>query len=178
MARCRRGGTHGFLDNGAFSDWRAGRPFDEIAFARDLARARECAVPPDFIVAPDIVAGGASSLALSLRWLPAVSAVGPAYLAVQDGMSEADVDAALPGYAGVFVGGTLRWKLETGGQWTAFARARGIGCHVGRVGNMARVAWALRIGATSIDSSQPLWSSENLERFGRALQARQMHLGW
>jgi hypothetical protein len=125
-----------------------------------------------------VVAGGASSLELSLRWRSAVAAVAPAYLAVQDGMTEAEVDAALPGFAGVFVGGTPRWKVRTGADWVTFAKARGLPCHIGAVGNMDKARWARRIGATSIDSSQPLWSKESLERFRRALNTRQMGLGW
>lgn len=129
-------------------------------------------------MAPDVVAGGASSLVLSLSWLAAVSAAAPAYLAVQDGMTESEVVAAAPGFAGLFVGGTLPWKIRTGAQWAALAMRLGIACHVGRVGTAKRVAWALRIGATSIDSALPLWSAENLRSFRRALESRQATMGW
>lgn len=49
-------------------------------------------------------------------------------------------------------------------------------CHVGRVGTAKRVAWARRIGATSIDSSLPLWSVENLRSFRVAVDGRQLEL--
>lgn len=183
----------GFLDNGAYSDWRAGRSFDAEAFARDLERAAGADVRPDFIVVPDVVAGGASSLDLSLSWLAAVSAVAPAYLAVQDGMTEAEVLGALPGFSGIFVGGTMPWefdkgtrvrrrapgwKIRTGPLWVEVARRRGIPCHIGRAGGATTVRWARRIGATSIDSSLPLRSRENLARFRSALEGRQATMGW
>ena len=47
-----------FLDNGAFEDWRAGRPFDGVQFSADV-QAIDPSDPPDFIVAPDRVAAGA-----------------------------------------------------------------------------------------------------------------------
>jgi hypothetical protein len=170
----------GFLDNGAFVDWRAGREFDAATFARDLARVGAAPAPPDFIVAPDLVGRGVESLALSRFWHGAVALVGPVYLAVQDGMTEEDVEAELDArrWAGIFVGGTLPWKIRTGEAWCALARRRAIGCHIGRVGTADRIAWARRIGATSIDSCLPLWSKENLARFVAALETRQTTLGW
>lgn len=116
---------------------------------------------------------------LSLRWLPAVAAVAPAYLAVQDGMSEAEVvDALARGFSGIFIGGTLAWKIQTGAMWTALGRRLGLPVHIGRVGTAKRLAWAIRIGANSVDSCLPLWSRENLLRFRSALDTRQATLGW
>jgi hypothetical protein len=173
----RLGVCHGFLDNGAFGDWRAGRPFDAVTFARDLDRVAGAVVPPDFIVVPDKVAGGEESLGLSLSWRGAVARVGPAFLVVQDGMTEPLVAEALAaGFAGIFVGGTLPWKLRTGAAWVQLAQRRGLPCHIGRVGTPKRVAWARRIGATSIDSCLPLWSRENLQRFVAAVHGRQLEL--
>lgn len=54
------------LDNGAWSAYCAGRPFDEAAFLRALAKMGSGA---DWTVIPDEVAGGARSLELSLRWM-------------------------------------------------------------------------------------------------------------
>lgn len=193
MASIRPGVCRGFLDNGAFSDWRAGRSFDEEAFARDLERAAAAAVRPDFIVAPDVVAGGRSSLDLSLSWRVAVSRAAPAYLAVQDGMTPSEVAEVLPGFAGIFVGGTMPsefvpgtrkrrrapgWKIRTGHLWVALARRFGIPCHIGRAGGASTARWAVRIGASSIDSSLPLMSVENLQRFRAALEGKQTTMGW
>lgn len=148
------------------------------AFARDLARVAAGDVRPDFIVAPDVVAGGRSSLALSLSWLEAVTRVGPAYLAVQDGMSEPEVAEALPGFSGIFVGGTVPWKMRTGGSWVRFGHRLGLPVHIGKVGSMRRVIWAQGIGADSIDSSMLLWSKENKRAFHRGVKSRQTDHGW
>lgn len=128
-----------FLDNGAFSDWRSGRDFDGAAFLSDLISAVAGGELPDFIVCPDRVATGLESLEFSLRWralcefvLRARRAAGYKvprlrwYFVVQDGITEDDVAAVLPMFDGLFVGGSLAWKLEAGGGMgglRAFARA-------------------------------------------------------
>lgn len=180
-----------FLDNGAFSDWRSDRDFDGAAFLCDLICAVAGGSPPDFIVCPDRVATGLESLEFSLRWLALCEFVLRArrcagyrvpairwYLAVQDGMTERDVAAVEHLFSGIFVGGSLRWKLATGGAWTSFAHARGKPCHIGRVGTGPRVAWARRIGADSIDSCVPLFRERNLVNFVRALDPPQSAMPW
>ena len=158
------------LDNGAFAAFQAGTTFNATRF--ELAVLRATFSPrrrPDFIVLPDLVAGGLDSLRLSREWVPRVQDVAPLYLVVQDGMTEDDVAGALDGIDGLFVGGSLEWKLATAAQWVQFARERGLPCHVGRCGTEERAAWAGSIGASSIDSSLPLFSEKNLERFVRGL---------
>jgi hypothetical protein len=57
-------------NNGAYSDYQHGRDFNVTQYVRDLRRiARWPIRRPDFIVLPDIVAGGAASLAESQAWL-------------------------------------------------------------------------------------------------------------
>lgn len=165
-----------FLDNGAFKDWRAGRVFNESEFRSALSKV--AAEEPDFVVCPDRVAAGGESLALSERWLPEirVACSAPVYLVLQDGMCTAAVAAAVRQFDGVFVGGTLKWKLRSGQDWIALATRWGVPCHIGRVGTARRVRWAKRIGASSIDSTVPLWSRENLRAFRRALEDRQLDL--
>jgi hypothetical protein len=91
-------------------------------------------------------------------------------------MTKADVAPVLPRFAGVFVGGSLPWKIATGAAWVSFAYRNAKPCHVGRVGTARRVAWARRIGADSIDSSLPLWSADNLRVFVSAIEGRQLEL--
>lgn len=160
------------FDNGAYAAWKAGQPFDEAAWLGVLERLGEVAELPAFAVAPDVVAGGRDSLALSSRWLgQLVERRVPAYLAVQDGMTDDEVLATLrEGFSGVFVGGTLEWKLATGARWVALAHQVGLPCHIGRVGTPPRVEWAAEIGADSIDSCLPLWSQGNLDAFVGALR--------
>jgi hypothetical protein len=169
-----------FLDNGAFSDWRSGRDFDAEGFWSDLTSQDAASAPPDFVVCPDRVATGLESLAFSRLWLERCASARPDlryYLAVQDGMTRADL-GALDGFAGIFVGGTLPWKIETGASWVRAARELGVPCHVGRVGTAKRVRWAMRIGADSFDSSLPLWSEENLQSFLTALGSTQTEMPW
>jgi hypothetical protein len=173
-----------FYDNGAFRDWKAGSEFNGVQFARDMRRIRYGAFAmPDFVVVPDIVAGGLDSLAFSRSnrdeiGQPSDERNPLAYLAVQDGMTVVDVRRFLDesaaefghAYAGIFVGGTLAWKLETAASWVEFAHSTDRRCHVGRVGPPARVAWARSIGADSIDSCLPIMYAEHLEPFLAALE--------
>jgi hypothetical protein len=162
-----------FHDNKAFSDWRGGRVFDVNRWERDQWRIRDRGLSPDFVVVPDVVAGGDASLAWSAMWRPFVAPDVPAYLVVQDGMTAERVGAWLDDqpdqYHGIFVGGTLPWKLETGAAWVAFAHGRGMRCHIGRCGTADRVRWAQGIGADSIDSCLPLRDRGKLRAFLGAL---------
>jgi hypothetical protein len=163
------------LDNAAFRSWKAGKPLDEEAFrvAMDAAKLN----PPAFVVVPDKVAAGIESLRYSLSWVDECRELGPAYLVVQDGMHRRQVAAVLHRFDGIFVGGTLPWKLRTAAEWVRLAHDRYLPCHIGRVGTPKRVKWAKRIGADSIDSSLPLWSEAQLGRFLIALSpSAQFHL--
>lgn len=155
-------------DNGAFADWRAGRPFDTDAFLRDIDAIAGFDERPDFLVLPDIVMGGPKSLERSLAWTPELDGVAPLYLPVQDGMSILDVGEAVKqgaSIAGLFVGGSLRWKLRSLEQWVTFGRDHVLPVHVGRFGTPDRLTAAKRLGVDSIDSALPLWSREKLTEF-------------
>lgn len=170
-----------FLDNGAFGDWRSGRDFDAEGFWSDLTSPAVVASPPVFVVCPDRVATGLDSLAFSLHWLERCVSARPGlsyFLAVQDGMTEQDVTQAIDGFAGLFVGGSLPWKIATGAAWVRLAHDLGRPCHIGRCGTAKRVRWAARIGADSIDSCAPLWADANLARFVNAIESRQRDMPW
>lgn len=162
-----------FLDNGAFEDWRAERDFDALQFRADLKQIDQTDAP-DFIVAPDRVAAGAASLALSVSWLPELRAQGsPVYLAVQDGMDPLrEVDACL--FDGIFIGGTLPWKIATAPGWAELGKRLGLPVHFARCGTAGRVSFARAIGCASLDSSLPLWSRQKMRVFLDALD--QCHL--
>ena len=173
-----------FYDNGAYRDWTAGKAFNAIQFTRDMRRIRYSAgsdATPDFVVLPDLVARGVESLAFSTEWWHDVEGL-HCYLAVQNGMTVDDVrgwirmqrDLLCEVYpttkiAGLFVGGTMDWKIETALDWIRLAHEHGMWCHVGRVGTPDRVRWARDIGADSIDSCLPLMFAKHLERFLGAL---------
>jgi len=162
-----------FLDNAAYRAWANKEEWNPAPFEYVLGACKSW--PPDFVIAPDVVAGGADSMALSLSWVSRIPY--PAYLAVQDGMTEANVAAALPRFAGLFVGGSLPWKIRGAHHWVNLAHKHGKPCHIGRVGTARRVRWAKRIGADSIDSCLPLWAEDKLQGFVRALKDTQMELG-
>ena len=194
-----------FYDNGAFGDFVEVRPFDASRFERDMRAIRLWSDPagpgipwnkhgagnvmplPQFIVLPDLVARGAESLRFSVDYaIGALAPLGgyppgvPLYLAVQDGMEEPAVLEAVAriGAGGLFVGGSLAWKLQTGEAWVRFAHALGLRCHIGRAMSADRIAWATRIGADSIDGNAPNWSDEGLACSVRARQPQaQLGLG-
>ena len=162
-----------FVDNGAFSCWRNGIPFDDRAFLKTLERVAEFESSPKFVVVPDLVAQGLKSLDFSLNWLERLKREYPQFpyaLALQDGMTVKDVEPVIDGFDYLFVGGTLRWKVQTGKKWVNLAHKHGKKCHVGRVGTARRVRWAKGIGADSIDSALPLFSNEKWEKFRRAVK--------
>jgi hypothetical protein len=169
-------------DCGAYSDFTHGRAFNHLRFDRDITAMWLHDLPrPDFIVAPDLVGGGLASLRHSLAHVtgplaPFRGYPAPIYLAVQDGMDAAHVEATAALWSGLFVGGTMGWKIATAPRWVALAHRLGMKCHIGRCGAVERVQWARRIGADSIDSCVPLWSSENLRRFVAALDSPQLEL--
>lgn len=167
-----------FYDNGAFLDHKNGRAFDACTFERDLRRIdmhseRGEMVAPAFVVLPDLVMGGLESLDVSLDWLAYLQTThsgraqnGKYYLAVQNGMVPSDlegIDWELLG--GLFVGGSMDWKLETMAEWAELAHRMGKKCHVGQIGTVERVELADLAGVDSVDSCAPMWNERKLEKF-------------
>jgi hypothetical protein len=147
--------TEGFdryaLDNGAWSSYTQGRPFDDDAFRRCL---RALGAGADWTVIPDEVAAGARSLEMSLRWMRHVLDETPrALLAVQDGMTVDDVRPFLGARVGIFVGGSTEWKLSTLADWCALGTELGVWCHIGRVNTVRRIKSCAVAGATSFDGT-------------------------
>jgi len=166
-------------DNGAFAAWKAGLPCDTGAFASTLDRALSEGNHPAWAVIPDIVAGGAESLAFSLAWLQCWRSELRGlcwYLAVQDGMIPSDMQFMRGEIDGLFVGGTTAWKLHAGALWCDYGHSRGWPVHIGRVGSGRRVSWAKAAGADSIDSCLPLWGERNMRPFLGAIAQGQLAL--
>lgn len=154
------------LDNGAWSAHQSKTPFDLLRFAKALdALGRDA----DFVVMPDIVAGGEPSLELTFRWMQRVlNATQVGLIAVQDGHDPWQVDQLLGPRVGIFVGGSTAWKLRTTPRWAAVARVRGAACHVGRVNTARRIALCGAAGATSFDGTSVVRFPVNLTRLDRA----------
>lgn len=145
-------GRNGYaIDNSAWGAFRQGRPWCPQAWQALVARHGADA---DWVVAPDIVAGGAQSLALSRAWLPWLRRQTPrVLLAVQDGMGAEDVRELLDEATGLFVGGSTAWKEATIAQWAALAHERMAHIHVARVNTKRRLARCVAAAVDSIDGT-------------------------
>jgi hypothetical protein len=163
------------IDNGAWGAFKAARAFDAAAFWRVLERwgeRRACAPTscrePDWIVCPDIVAGGLTSLGLSLQWLPYVRQYGHPLIAVQDGMRPEHVEDHVGPGVGIFLGGSTAWKWSTLPTWATMARTYRAHLPVGRVNSERGIAVCRGHGVTSADGTAASRFSVNAPRLGRA----------
>ena len=139
------------IDNGAWSCHQRGCGFDRRLFLRlvDILGDRA-----DWIVLPDIVAGGLGSLELSLEWLDRLkSRETLLLLAVQDGMRREHVMPFLSKRVGLFVGGTTEWKLNSLPTWAGLAHQLGIYIHVARVNTARRIRYCSGFQVHSIDGT-------------------------
>jgi len=172
------------LDNGAYAAYLNGTEFDQVQFLHRLRDAAQRAPHrPEFVVLPDIVAGGLASLELSEKWLGILHTDTmqerhgftpidyhtirgwPKYLAVQDGLLETHItDRIIREIAGIFVGGSNGFK-STAQLWTSFAHKNDLKCHYGRAGTLKKLDHAIESGVDSLDSAFPLWTAERLDRF-------------
>lgn len=146
--------TEGFaygLDNGAWSSFQQGTSFDTSAF---LAALKKFGANADWVVVPDIVAGGLASLDLSLSWLPIVAQeTRRPLIAVQDGISIADIRELVGPEVGIFIGGSTTWKEDTMQQWGVLGEDRGAWVHCGRVNTIRRIRLCGLACCTSFDGS-------------------------
>ena len=150
------------VDNGAYYCWTRKLEWDELKFRKMLDRVDTFDRRPDFGVVPDIVAGGMASLEFSLSWVGRLPAGYPWYLAVQDGMGEADVQPVLRQFGGIFVGGTSEWKMRSLPIWARAAKQNGKKLHVGRVNSLQRafvVAQVFRADSFDGTNWNRLWNN-------------------
>lgn len=147
-----RQGLHYAIDNGAWWAYQQQKPFREKPF---IELVEEHGADADFVVIPDIVAGGANSLDFSLSWLPRLEHLKKLLLPVQDGMGATEVCALLrrESSLGIFLGGSTEWKLRTMPQWGAVAAALNRHYHIGRVNTKRRIRLCAEAGADSFDGT-------------------------
>jgi hypothetical protein len=144
------------IDNGAWTAHQQGKQWNEPAFR---SMVWQVGARADWVVAPDIVGGGAASLRLSISWLPWLLALPSSVkilIAAQDGMTQCDLDTVVNKRVGIFVGGSTEWKLKTMPQWGELASAADCWLHVGRVNTPKRVHLCSFSGADSFDGSSPV----------------------
>jgi hypothetical protein len=141
-------------DNGAWSCHTQQKPFNRTRFIRLVERFGAGA---DFVVIPDIVAGGVGSLEFSRSWMPFLKYLRLLLLPVQDGMRSEQVDEFLREYpkVGIFLGGSTEWKLREMWAWGIVAHTLGRYYHVGRVNSCRRIQLAEEAGAHSFDGTSP-----------------------
>ena len=138
------------LDNGAWGSHRRGEPFNVPAFERTVS---EVGTSADWLILPDIVGGGLESLRVSMEWAPRLHGVCPLLVAVQDGMTPADVAPLVGPGLGVALGGSTEWKEGTLAAWGALARRCGAYFHVLRVNTCRRIDLCRDAGAHSFDGT-------------------------
>lgn len=154
------------LDNGAYGYYLSEKPFNNEAF---IKAADKVGTGADWIVLPDIVAGGCSSLDLSLSWISKLKKYNrPLLLAVQDGMTAKQVAPHLSDQVGIFVGGSTDWKLETVAAWGLLAKRLGCLCHVARVNTVRRIRLCQYAGAHSFDGTGPIMFPSTLGKLDHA----------
>ena len=159
-------GEEWLFDNGAFSWWKEGKPFDEKKFMERLEKCHAKLPPPYLAVLPDIVAGGDASWDFSMKWLNSgkLPKEWPWYLAVQDGMSTAWVITVMERIAGIFLGGSDDYKKQAL-FWRKITASHGKPFHYARAGTLGKIAHATMVAADSLDSSFPLWTHQRLASF-------------
>jgi hypothetical protein len=146
------------MDNGAFSG------FDAGAFVRmleEFARVPGCL----FCTAPDVVGDAASTLKLWPFWARLIRGLGfPPALVAQDGLAADRVPWDHLG--ALFIGGTTAYKTSPDvAALVAYAKARGIWVHVGRLNGRIRYRFARTIGADSFDGTGfSRWSDKRIPK--------------
>jgi hypothetical protein len=139
------------IDNGAWGCHQRGVEWEPSKW---LALVDRWGAGAEWAVLPDVVMGGTASLARSVGWLPQVVGKCPRWLiAVQDGMTDADLAPHLSPSVGVFVGGSTEWKEQSLPMWGRACRAAGAWLHVGRVNSARRIRLCAMAGADSIDGT-------------------------
>lgn len=161
------------IDNGAWKAFQQKLPFDGESFAWLVERHGAAA---DFVVIPDIVAGGQDSFEMSIAWINRLKHLRLILFSVQDGMNVSDVGAVLERHPnmGIFLGGSTEWKLRNMYAWGMVAYAMRRYYHVARVNTQRRLRLAQEAGAISFDGSSVSRFACNLPLLERA--RRQPHL--
>lgn len=150
------------MDNDAFASWTTGRPWDEAAWLAMLNNVRDQKLTPRWVLVPDVVADRDDTLAKWEQYAPIAACYGwPLAIAVQDGMTPADIPANAEV---IFIGGTTEWKWRSLPMW---ART-GARVHVGRVNEVERLHICERWRVESVDGTGWMQGTEN-GRQARAL---------
>jgi hypothetical protein len=168
-----RYGMSNAIDNGAWGCYQQGVPFRDKPFMDLVEKSGESA---DFVVIPDIVAGGMKSLDFSMSWYSRLSHLPLLLLPVQDGKDGIpDMDVTTVSRVlyetpnlGIFLGGSTEFKLATMYDWGIVAEETNCYYHVGRVNSMRRIRLCAESGADSFDGTSATMFSCSLPKLERA----------
>lgn len=141
------------IDNGAWTAFQKGRPFDHAAFRTLLAKHGAGA---DWIVLPDVVADRVATLVQARAYLEEFPVGYRWLLPVQDGMTEADVEPFLGRIYGLAIGGLTPWKLSSAPAWGRLALKHGLYLHMLRVNSAKRINVAAAAGCHSVDGTSAI----------------------
>ena|GEM_PF-1602481 len=192
------------FDNGAFAFWNAKLEYNFDRFVEAMnwldqeIVVHNRRVPPVFAVVPDLPMRGRESLEFSKLWLRKTREIMggwqhtdwyregrlrfwmPWYLAVQDGMTPADLEEPYDGvplicyFEGIFIGGSDEFKA-TAPEWRKLLNYWSGKLHFARASSVRRLDQAIAAGANSVDSTQMMWSEEKFIRFAKAWCQRVGH---
>lgn len=145
--------TQHAFDNGCFTG------LDEGAFIRMLQAYQpyQGYQTCRFVTAPDVVADAASTLRRWPFWSRLIRGLGwPVAFVAQDGITSERVP--WDEMAALFIGGSTEFKeSEAARSLCAYAKARGLWVHWGRVNGKRRYELAVKAGADSIDGTGFSW---------------------
>lgn len=165
------------MDNGAFTcwnqkentfDWKKWKPLEDD-WRRLLLWADCSGQEPMWAIVPDVPGQKDPTLEQWSKHAKIVHGFGwPAALAVQDGMTKADVHALDPVPDVIAVGGTTEWKWDKVAYWARFFPR----VHVLRCNRPGKLEWLEEIGIESCDGTG--WNrgdrkqTEGLEKWARS----------
>ena len=143
------------LDNGGFGCARQGYPFQTKLFMDNIDRCFKLGIKLDFIVTPDIMAGGMKSFEYSLKhWVEGELYSAPRLaVVVQDGIKPRMIMHDIEPFTHIFIGGSVEWKWNTAKEWVDFAHDNDKKCHIGQCGQLKYLELAKEYGADSVDSA-------------------------
>tara|TARA_R100001509_G_scaffold163306_2_gene137351 strand:- start:168 stop:782 length:615 start_codon:yes stop_codon:yes gene_type:complete len=156
------------IDNGAWSAFNQGKPFDTAKFRKILKWSATQDIAPDWVVLPDIVAGGLDSLEFSMSWHDEVRPYSDTLLlAIQDGMEPKHIEPIMKPGMGIFLGGSTEWKLRVMPEWGEFCKNKYY-YHIARVNTVRRILYASSCGADSFDGTSVCQFPVNLKKLNKA----------